>query len=306
VDNPFPGFTGFVYRTAIPYECGVTRRDPSPVVEVAGTYYVWYSRSTEDSSGYAASVWWASSPDGLAWTERGEAVPKGSTGSWDEHGVFTPSVLVVEAGAGAPTTFHLYYTGVPDPFTNDDGGPGGTPTAIGVAVAESPLGPWRKFAGNPVLKPGPQGAFDSHRVDDACLIVREGAYWLYYKGRGLGLTPAQTKMGLAVGSTPLGPFEKSSLNPLIDSGHEVCVWPHGDGVAALVAPTGPQGNTLQYSEDGLHFDIVAPVRAPKVPGPFRADGFTEGTGPGITWGICQGAGRDRPYLLRFDCHLARQ
>jgi beta-xylosidase len=290
--------TTFTYRVAIPYEAGITRRDPSPVIAVGGTYYVWYSRATVDPSGYYASVWYATSPDGFTWTERGEAIPKGGPGAWDANGVFTPSVLV------AGGRYYIFYTAVPEPFDNDGGGPNGTPTAIGIAGADSPGGPWEKFGGNPVLRPVPGDPYEGHRVDDACLIAREGQCWLYYKGRGTGKTPAQTVMCLARADSPTGPYTRAAIKPIIDSGHEVCVFPYGEGVGAIVAPNGPQGGTFQYSPDGLHFTPRAEIAPPGAPGPFRADHFREGAGPGINWGICHdGASANRPFLLRFDCDL---
>lgn len=290
--------TEFTYRTAIPYEPGVTRRDPSPVIRVGSTYYVWYTKATVDPSGYYGVVWYATSPDGCEWTERGEAIPTGPDDAWDGNGVFTPTTLVVGS------TYYLFYTAVPKPFDNDNAGPNGTPTAIGVAVADTPDGPWVKFSGNPNLRPGTGDAVDTHRVDDACLIVRDDKYWMYYKGRQKGLTPAETKTCLAVADHPTGPYEKSPLNPIIASGHEVCVWPHGHGVAAIIAPCGPDANTIQYSVDGLHFRRVADVHPPSAPGPYREDNYTEGPGPGITWGLCQDTrSADRPFLLRFECDL---
>jgi len=289
---------GFTYSEAIPYEEGVTRRDPSPVIRVDGLYYVWYSRTCESVDGYSASVWYATSPDGMTWQERGEALSKGARGAFDEHAVFTPTILV------AAGTYYLFYTAVPEPFTNDSGGPNGTRTAIGVASAESPEGPWIRFEGNPVLRPSDDPAmFDSMRVDDTCFVVRNGQYWMYYKGRQMRRTPGETKMGLAIAGTPTGPYVKHSANPVLDSGHEVCVWPHGQGVGCLVCSVGPQGNSLQYADDGVHFRKIADTVPPKAPGPFRADAFVDGPGPGVTWGISMDYGPGRPYLVRFECDL---
>ena len=296
----FPRFEAFRYSTAVAFEPGISRRDPSPVVELDSSFYVWYSKSTADPSGYAASVWYATSEDGVRWTERGEALPKGPSGSWDEHGVFTPSILI------AGEAYYLFYTAVGDPFDNDNGGPGGNKTAIGVAVAEIPEGPWQRCGDMPVLTTTASAeVFDSHRVDDSCLLVRDGTYWLYYKGRQLGLSPAETKMGVAMADEPSGPYVKLDSNPIISSGHEVCVWPHGAGIAAIMAPVGPQGSSLQYSHDGLHFDRVCSIEPPIAPGPFRVDRFTEGLGNGITWGISMAFDRGSgwPYLLRFDADL---
>ena len=296
--SPFSTFGGFMYSDAIPFEDGVTRRDPSPVIRVDETYYVWYSRTRDSADGYSASVWYATSPDGTTWKEAGEALPKGARGTFDEHAVFTPTILV------AAGKYYLFYTAVPEPFTNDTGGPNGTRTAIGVASADSPRGPWTRFEGNPVLCPSDDPeAFDSMRVDDTCFIVRDGEYWMYYKGRQMNHTPGETKMGVATARAPTGPYVKHCGNPVLDSGHEVCVWPHGHGVGCMVCNVGSQGNTLQHSDDGIHFRKIVDTVPPKAPGPFRADGFVDGEGPGVTWGISMEPSPSWPYLVRFDCYL---
>lgn len=302
--NPFIHFRDFSYSPALGPEEGVTRRDPSPVILVGDTYHVWYSRTESGPDGYSATVWTATSTDGHAWTERGEALGRGPVGAFDEHALFTPSILVARG------RYYLFYTAVPEPFTNDGGGPGGTRTAIGLAAAESPAGPWIRLSDEPVLRTSDDpDQFDSHRVDDSCLLVRDGRYWLYYKGRQMQRTPGQTRMGLAIAEAPEGPYVKCGHNPVLDSGHEVCVWPHGAGTGCLVAPVGPQGGTLQYGDDGIHFSRCADVTPPSAPGPFRPDlgGANtpeDGAGPGITWGLCQQHGSPWPYLERFECDLA--
>jgi len=297
MSTPFSGFNGFTYSDAIPFEEGVTRRDPSPVIQVNGTYYVWYSRTEVSTDGYSASVWSATSPDGTTWQEKGEAIPKGPKGAFDEHAVFTSTILVADG------EYYLFYTAVPEPFNNDNGGSKGTRTAIGVASSNSPRGPWHRLA-DPVLLPSDDPeVFDSMRIDDTCLILRNGEYWMYYKGRQMNRTPRETKMGLAIAQAPTGPYIKHSANPVLDSGHEVCVWPYGNGVGCIVSNAGPQGNSLQYSDDGVRFQRIADTVPPNAPGPFRADGFVDGSGPGITWGISMEHHPVWPYLVRFDCDL---
>ena len=280
--DPFAGFSGFFYSPALPYQAGVSRRDPSPVVRAGGRYHVWYSRSTHDASGYWATVWHATSEDGLHWVERGEALGQGRRGAFDEHAVFTPTVMLAEG------RWWLFYTAVPKPFTNAGGGPAGTGTRIGAAAASAPDGPWERVGADPILEPSAAAErFDSHRVDDACLVRRGAEYRLYYKGRQRGQAPNQTRMGLAIASRPEGPYTRHPGNPVLDSGHEVCVWPHGTGVGCIVAPCGPQGGTLQYSEDGLRFRRVRAIEPPRAPGPCREDRWQEGSAPGISWGLCQ-------------------
>lgn len=297
-DKRFQDFRGFTYLPCIPREEGVTRRDPSPVIRWQDHFYVWYSRTTQSRDGYTASVYYATSADGYTWTEQGEVLPKGAENSFEERAVFTPTILAAEG------KYFLYYTAVSEPFVNEERGIQATPTAIGVAEADTPEGPWIRYSGNPILLPDTDSdRFDSLRVDDTCFLVRHGQYWMYYKGRRKGGSPAETQMGLAIADSPTGPFRRHTENPVLDSGHEVCVWPHGSGVAALVCNTGPQGNTLQYGEDGVHFQKVLSCEPPKAPGPFREDQFREGRGPGIHWGISMVADSTWPYLVRFDTNL---
>ena len=191
-------------------EEGVMRRDPSDIIKVGDLYHVWYTKGAQNS-GYDATIWYATSADGHTWTEQGEALARGPQGSWSEQSVFTPNILVARG------RYWLFYTGVPKPFFNQ--GPRITKTAIGVAVSDSPSGPWNTFQGNPILKASEDPRdFDSMRVDDACLIVRDGKYWLYYKGRQWDNTPRNTKLGVAIADRPEGPYVKHASNPIVPGG----------------------------------------------------------------------------------------
>ena len=278
-------------------EQGVMRRDPSDIIQVRDLYYVWYTRSYV-SHGYDATIWYATSADGHTWTEKGEALPRGPEGSWDAQSVFTPNILVAEG------RYWLFYTAVPEPFNNQ--GNKVTKSAIGIAVADSPDGPWKKLATNPALRCSDElRDFDSMRVDDACLIVRNGKYWLYYKGRQWDNTPANTKMGVALAERPEGPYEKHTGNPVIAGGHEVLVWPLNDGVAAMVN-IGPEGlrRTLQYAPDGFRFSKLMDLKdVPSAPGAYRPEAFTNsGKGRMIEWGVHIGRRKGYlPFIERFDC-----
>ena len=278
-------------------ERDVMRRDPSDIIKVGDLYYVWYSKGPQPS-GYDATIWYATSADGRSWTERGMALPKGSTGSWDEHSVFTPNVLVADG------RYWLFYTAVPEPFVGK--GPKTTPTAIGLAVSDSPDGPWTKVDSNPVLKIGDDhDDFDSLRVDDACLIVRDGKYWMYYKGRQWNRSPGETRMGVAIAHQPQGPYVKHPGNPVIAGNHEVLVWPQGSGVAAMIGTVGPKAITrsIMYAADGLHFTKTHNIaNVPTAGGGFRPEAFTDsGKGEQIQWGVHIGSQKHHlPFIQRFD------
>ncbi len=299
-DQLFPRFTGFTYQPVLGgYEEGITRRDPSPVIKYNGKYYVWYSRSTEANHGYTATIWYATSDDGINWTEQKQALSRGSEGTFDEHAVFTPSILVHEG------KYYLSYTAVAEPFYNifNERKIMISKTAIGMAVASTPDGPWEKIP-EPILKPTDNPAlFDSLRVDDSCFVTKENKVYMYYKGRQIDHTPQETKMGLAIADRPEGPYIRYSDQPIVKGGHEVCCWPHKDGIAALFCNVGEAGNSLQYSEDGIHFTKICDTVPPMAPGPYREDNYKEGRGKGISWGLCISNHKKWPSLARFECDL---
>ena len=292
--------TSYSPAEGIGEEPGVMRRDPSDIIKAGDLYHIWYTKG-KYSNGYDATIFHATSPDGHVWTETGEALSRGPAGSWDEQSVFTPNILVAE------NRVWLFYTAVPKPFTNGDRNTPPTMTAIGLATADSPDGPWTKLPGNPIMTPSPNHQdFDSLRVDDSCLIARNGKYWLYYKGRQWDKSPAQTKLGVAIAEQPQGPYVKYSGNPLIQGNHEVLVWPQGKGVAAMIGTTGPKAltRTVQYAEDGLHFSKTHDIlNVPSGAGAYRPEAFTDsGKGELIDWGVHIANGKEGslPFLERFE------
>lgn len=270
----------------------VSRRDPSDIIKVGNLYYVWYSRGPV-KTGYNATVWYATSVDGVNWTEKGRAVAKGAVGAWDEASVFTPNILVAEG------KYWLFYTAISKkPKVKPD-------SKIGIAVSDSPDGPWQKLATNPVLKNGDnESDFDSHLVDDACLMVRNGKYWFYYKGRQLGKSPWETKMGLAIAESPGGPYIRHPEKLVFPGNHEVVVWPQGKGIAALVDGLGLKEttNSVLYAEDGIHFTKTHDViDRPKASGTYRPEAFTNSNlGKAPTWGVEMAPAGKLLCIQRFD------
>lgn len=283
--------------TGIGVEKGVMRRDPSDVIKVGDLFYVWYSKGII-SPGYDATVWYATSSDGVKWTEKGMALAKGKAGSWEGGSVFTPNILVAEG------RYWLFYTG-----TSMDYGKGFNPDSkIGLAVSDSADGPFKRVSGEPVITNSDKKSdFDSHLVDDACLIVKDGRYWCYYKGRQLGKSPAHTQMGVAIADKPEGPYIKHESNPVIAGNHEVLVWTQGSGVGAMIGTTGPAEikNSVMYSADGLKFTKTHDVKSgPWAGGAYRPEAFTQsGLGGLPRWGVEIGKAKGNlPFIHRFDCH----
>ncbi len=274
------------------YNPNITRRDPSPVIKYNDTYYIYYSK-TSSISGYDASIWCAESTDGLNWVEIGEIIPKGNPGSFDSGGTFTPTVFK------ANNYIYIIYTAVSDNFdvkSIEDNGL----TAFGMVRSKYAHKEFEKIYTEPFFQTRSAEYFDSHRVDDACIIHKDNKYYMYYKGRQIGLTPKETKMGLAIAENPEGPYIRSQDDPVQDSGHEVCVYPSNGGILSLTTDTGPQGNSILFSEDGFNFKKIGDLVIPQSLGPYRDDDFINNASCNFNWGVCHADKDERPYLLRVD------
>lgn len=289
------------------YEKGVHRRDPSAVIQVGELYYVWYSKSPGESAGFGSGdptkkvfpwdlteVWYATSKNGYHWTEEGMAVGRGPQGAYDDRSVFTPEILAHE------DKFYLVYQTVKAPYVRR------VKNQIGMAIADSPDGPWKKLK-EPILSPSDtgewlgeednrflvkkRGNFDSHKVHDPCLVPYKGKFWLYYKGEIMGeqmtFGGREIKWGVALADRPEGPYVKSKFNPVTNSGHEVCVWEYRGGIAALLTTDGPEKNTIQFAPDGINFEIQAVIKnPPHALGPFRTADHDKRPLEGLQWGLC--------------------
>ncbi len=308
-------WTRFTYTPikGLSYEEGTNRRDPSSLIKVDGLYYVWYTHNHDTKSKWLnADLWYATSPDGFNWTERGSAVERGPKGSWDEFSVFTCNILVAEG------KYYLCYQalGMPENARGMN--------VVGMAVADSPGGPWTKLP-EPILRTADDGKFeikdfsrawdykliekgswDSWAVHDPGIIPRWGKCWLYYKGHGIGDTMwADSRWGVAVSDKPEGPYVKSEFNPVTNSGHEIWVWPYKSGIAAIVDWAGPEKDTVQYTEDGINFEVVASLEdVPPAGGAYIADKFDDPeNGQGFSWGLAHYGRSDWNFLVRFECDL---
>ncbi len=295
---------------------GASRRDPTKVIKVDGRYHVWYTgrftkeqpqglkkaTSTKPGTDWdLADIWHATSLDGITWVEDLEPAvvrpPKPEAGY---RSICTPGILVWEK------KYYLYFQA----YAPMVGGQAYCP--VRVAHADSPHGPWTHHP-KPVILPGPDGSWNNIKINDPCPIVHNGKVAIYYKGAPIerGHDYMIRFQGVSFSKHPLGPFEPSPLNPVINSGHETCFFPWKQGVAAIVALDGPEKNTVQWSEDGENFEIQSLIQVPPIaPGPYCPDAFRgDGDGRGFTWGLCHinidGGGAAKPSVLaRFDCDLS--
>ncbi len=316
-------FCEFKYSpvNGIGYEQNINRRDPSAVIMHEGLYYTWYTRNEGPSYGFGSGdldkktfpwdlseIWYATSTDGVNWTEKGIAVGRGEAGSFDDRSVFTPEILAHDG------KFYLVYQTVQHPYLRR------SLEFIAMAVAESPEGPWRKVK-EPLIKPSndgewlgeednrflvkKKGSFDSHKVHDPVLFYFNNKFYLYYKGEPMGeemfMGGRETKWGLAISEHPEGPYVKSEYNPVSNSGHETFLWQYNGGMAGLLSTDGMEKHTIQYAKDGINFEIMSVVKnSPEAPGPFRGPESKTDPVDGLKWGLYHHVYNDWNYIARYD------
>ncbi|RMG27001.1 MAG: glycosyl hydrolase [Bacteroidetes bacterium] len=315
-------FTTHDLRGDFAFEEGVTRRDPSAVITVGDTYYVYYSRGTGETKGFhtgdpenkvfpwdKCEIWYATSQDGWEWKEQGLAVGRGAPGSFDDRSVFTPEVLVHQG------KYILVYQTVKAPYLNR------VKNQVGMAIADAPEGPFVKLE-HPILSPADngewlgeednrflvkkQGDFDSHKVHDPTLLFYKNKFYLYYKGERMGERKTfggrEIRWGVAIADQLEGPYVKSPYNPITNSGHELCIWPYKGGIAALIITDGPERNTIQWAPDGINFEIKSHIRwGPPAAGLVRELNTEESPLSALRWGLThEYVSRNWQRIKRFE------
>jgi len=284
----------------------ISRRDPSKIIFENGKYYVWYTYRNTPTIPLGADkcndtipstdwdlceIWYATSEDGFTWEEQGVAIPRPPKPNVGWRSVSTADILKWKG------KYYMYYQGFVEAS-----GKRGDYCPVAVSYADSPDGPWTP-ANIEVIPNGPEGAWDQFAIHDPYPLVHDGKIYLYYKSAFNRPNPVWVGGGLAIAESPLGPFEKHPLNPVLNSGHEVSLFPFKEGVAAITIKDGTEQN----------FEIASICELlPIAPGPFVPDAFTNtNNGRGITWGLSHftNAGKNgvNPHsiLARFDCDLSQ-
>lgn len=175
--------------------------------------------------------------------------------AWDRFGPGNPSIQRIDG------KYALVYIGNPVGMTKGMGAHPAT-QRIGLALADSPDGPWRKVgADGKVLDPSPDPRHWTHAaqvVNPALLKHPDGRYLLYYKGKG-------ARMGVAIATRLEGPYIHepapfTSNDRAIEDGYAFATGGrfyflttdnHGIGIRG--------GGLLWESADGITFDPVPTI-----------------------------------------------
>ena len=159
------------------------------VIDDNGTYLAWYS-GKNDSGNYAVGL--ATSGNGINWTKfsGNPVLTTGQTGAWDSGNVAAKEVLF-EAGE-----WRMYYNG----WGNSE------PARIGLATSPDGIN-WTKHPSNPLLEPGPPGAWDESHIWANCICRDVDDWYLWYTGQpGYQIGLATSNDGILWAKSPTNPL----------------------------------------------------------------------------------------------------
>lgn len=243
----------------------------SPVRGDDGLYHLYYSR-------------WKKEYGFLAWVTHSEiahAVSKKATGPykfhdlalpargaqyWDGLNTHNPTIHYFEG------KYYLYYTGNTGDGVNMKNGLNASHRnhqRLGVAVSDSPYGPWKRFD-TPVIDVSPD-----HNAHDALMMANpsitqmaDGRYLMVYKAvakNNPGVWGGPVVHLCAIADSPIGPFEKLS-NPIFTAkdspfpAEDPYIWVQNGCYYAIVKDMhgaftkAGRSLALFYSEDGIDWN----------------------------------------------------
>jgi len=134
------------------------------VIEVDGTYHMYFNGRTSGPGVLYFEIGHATSTDGVTWVmDANPVMTLGDPGEWDDGTLWVGAVI------HDGSEFHMWYGGNDGQFCR-------------TGYATSPDGSlWTEYPGNPVMDVGPPGSFDARWVLLDTVVVRDdGLYQAWY------------------------------------------------------------------------------------------------------------------------------
>jgi Glycosyl hydrolases family 32 N-terminal domain len=129
-----------------------------------GTWYLYYAKAVAGHTDIYLAT--AGSPNGLYTLIPTPVMTHGSA-AWDRDRALEPFVFMDLTGRWVM----LYMGDANQAFPTE---------TVGYATATSPIGPFTRYAGNPVIGAGAPGTYDYGGAADPSVYVFNGVYYIYY------------------------------------------------------------------------------------------------------------------------------
>lgn len=212
---------------------------PGAILEEKGTFYLYYIGKDKSDpkieAGGVNRIGVATSKNLVDWKkyEKNPILDLGPEGSWDSKMMMCGGIIKHTDGK-----YYLFYSGFSDWWSG-----------IGVAIGHGPLDPFKKYKGNPIIKPGAPGEFDCQGGFHVFTVFRwkDGKYAMLYPGfNGLydrgGLATSEDLLHWK--SYPRNPVFPGGALGSVDEGH--------------VRPSGvvKVGDTFLMFYEGCHYRVT--------------------------------------------------
>ncbi len=228
------------------------QESPSRIIFHDGKYHAWFmhlnNMAPKGIYGRAKNFY-ITSKDGYKWEVMGQ-LPAGEPGSFDD--IWREGLQVVKFDG----KFWMFYAGNTSDKSKIIRGDVNT-YGIGLLVADSPAGPWKRAVEQPLFTRGlNETDWDFDQACNPYPVYFKGKWFVYYKGSNLKLnSTGRTWQGVAVADKITGPYSKSEGNPICD-GHGSFVWAYRGGVTMLPFGYDLTEGRINWSPDGYRFHIV--------------------------------------------------
>jgi GH43 family beta-xylosidase len=146
------------------------------ITHFAGRYYLY--PTTDGYSSWSAPHYKAfSSTDLVNWTDHGVILDHGPDVSWADNSAWAPAVVAKNG------RYYLYFSG--------GAASGDTAKHLGVAVSDSPTGPFRDALGRPLIR---AGAYSGQAIDPMVFTDDNGQSYLYWGNGSAHVVPLNADM----------------------------------------------------------------------------------------------------------------
>ncbi|MFD1148741.1 family 43 glycosylhydrolase [Saccharothrix hoggarensis] len=171
------------FRLTAPWTPKTTRGPVIPglfadphITNINGRYYLY--PTTDGYAGWASPYYKAfSSTDLVNWTDHGVILNHGPDVSWADNSAWAPAVVAKNG------RYYLYFSG--------GAASGDTGKHLGVAVSDSPTGPFRDALGRPLIR---AGAYSGQAIDPMVFTDDTGQSYLYWGNGTAYVVPLNADM----------------------------------------------------------------------------------------------------------------
>jgi predicted GH43/DUF377 family glycosyl hydrolase len=234
---------------------------PCVIKEGPGQYVMWFTGS---NSSTIVALGYATSPDGITWTkfEGNPILTREPSNPWESY--LVTDCRIAKVG----TTYHMFYHGAPGSYGYQ----------IGYASSSDGIH-WTRYAGNPILRLGSSGSWESFTLSQHWVIWQDSTFKMWCGARG---NDQIFQIGYA--SSPLTPTDVKPARRAPDDFKLSQNYPNPFNPSTTIeydVPTRSRITLKVYNTLGQ--EVATLVDEERMPGTYSAVWDAKGVASGTYW-----------------------